>query len=335
MHKRPLGQSGIMASVVGCGTWAIGGWCWGGADDAASIKAIHAAIDAGINLIDTAPAYGFGRAEEIVGQAIHGRRDKVVIASKCGLIWGEEKGEHFFDSDAETYEATNPDRRVFRYLGPESIRREVDASLRRLGVETIDLMQTHWQDSTTPIEATMDCLLDLKRQGKIRAIGVCNATVEQLKQYQSRGPVTVDQEKYGMLDRGLENDLIPHCHKTGVAVLAYSPLAMGLLTGKVTASRAFGAGDVRANDPRFSIDNRVKVAAMLDEFRPVADRRGLTLAQLVIAWTVAQRGVTHALVGARDTKQAAENAAAGAVTLDAGELRTLSDALSRHAAALA
>ncbi len=331
MQTRPLGSSGIEASVVGLGTWAIGGWMWGGVEEAEAIQAIQANVAAGGNLIDTAPVYGFGRSEEIVGKAIRGRREQVVLASKCGLIWDAAKGVHFFDSGAAGIGVGEANYHVYRYLGPESIRREVEASLRRLQVDCIDLMQTHWQDGSTPIADSMACLLDLQRQGKIRAIGVSNVTPEQLDSYVAAGPVASVQELYSMLDRDQEAKLLPVCRHLGCAFLAYSPLAQGLLTGKIGPERVFPDGDQRRRKPRFSVENRQRVAAMLAQFQPVADRHRLTLSQLAIAWTVHQPGVTHALVGARTPEQALENAAAGNVRLTAEDLAQMAAALANFA----
>jgi len=321
VRYRSLGQSGIQASVVAFGAWAIGGWPWGGTDESNAIAAIHKALDLGMNLIDTAPAYGLGLSEEIVGKALQGRRDKAIIATKCGLVWHTDKGTYYF---------TEYDKPVYRYLGPESIRYEVEQSLKRLRTDYIDLLQTHWQDPTTPIEDTMGELLRLKDEGKIRAIGVSNVTVEQLEAYRRVGPVDSDQELYSMLDRRIEADLLPYCREHNIAVLAYSPLAQGLLTGKVGPEREFPQGDMRRNNPRFSVENRRHIAAMLDEFRPIADDRGITLTQLVIAWTVAQPGLTHALVGARNPEQVEENAGAGDVELTAEELNVINNAISKY-----
>ncbi|TAM81708.1 MAG: aldo/keto reductase [Acidobacteria bacterium] len=314
MEFRPLGESGIEASVVGLGAWAIGGWMWGGTDERKSVEAIQASIDAGINFIDTAPAYGMGLSETIVGKAIGDRRQQVVVATKCGIVWHTDKGTPFISQNGRT---------MHRYLGPESIRYEVEQSLKRLNTGHIDLYQTHWQDQTTPIEETMATLLDLKREGKIRAIGVSNATVEQIEKYRRLGPVDSGQEKYSMLDRGIETGYLPYALKNNIAVLAYSPLAYGLLTGKVAPGRQFPADDIRHNNPRFSEESRKQVLAMLERMRPIAERHDLTLAQLVIAWTVVQPGLTHALVGARNAQQARENAAAGNVTLSREELENL------------
>ncbi len=323
MRYRPLGQSGIEASVVGFGAWAIGGWMWGGADEREAIRAIQASIDEGINFIDTAPAYGLGRSEEIVGKAVAGRRDQVVIATKCGLVWHTARGTLFFEEEG---------RPVYRYLGRDSIRYEIEQSLKRLGTEYVDLYQTHWQDPTIPITETMAALLDLKREGKIRAIGVSNATVDQLQEYLRLGPVDADQERYSLIDREHEAMLIPFCRGHGVAVIAYSPLANGLLTGRIAPERKFPPGDLRWNNPRFSIENRMRVAQALGSVRDIADRHGMSLTQLVLAWTVAQPGVTHALAGARNPEQSRDNARAALAELPPEDLERIGEAFRQFQA---
>lgn len=326
MQYRPLEQSGMNTSVIGLGTWAIGGWAWGGTDEAMAVDAIRAGIDAGVNLLDTAPCYGLGRSEEIVGKAIVGRRDRVIVATKCGLVWHTDKGAHFFDEEG---------RPVHRYLGRESIAFEVEQSLRRLNIDCIDLYQTHWQDATTPIEETMSTLMELKAQGKIRAIGVSNAALEQMDEYRAVGPLDTDQELFSMLDRQMEAKSLPYCVKRNIAMLAYSPLGLGILTGKVGPERVFGPGDWRGDHARYTQENRTKIAGMLAEIAPVAEARGLSMAQLVIAWTIAQPGVTHALCGARSPEHAIENAKAGDVVLTDVELATINDAVRRHAPGIA
>jgi methylglyoxal reductase len=331
MKYRSLGKSGMEASVVGLGTWAIGGWMWGGADEAESVRAIHAAIDAGLTLIDTAPVYGFGLSEEIVGKAIRDRRDKVVLATKCGLVWHEERGELFFASD-EKHPTDDGQIKVYRCLAPETIRREVEWSLKRLGTDRIDLLQTHWQDSTTPVAATMHTLMELKKEGKIRAIGCSNATPEQMGEYRAAGQLHVDQELFSMLDRKHQRANLPYCAKHKIAFFAYSPLAQGLLTGKIGPDRTFRDGDQRRDKPRFSAENRLKIQGLLDLFRPIAERHGVSLGQLAIAWTLSQEGCSHALVGARTARQAIENTKAGAVELTPEELQAMGKAIEEHAA---
>jgi aryl-alcohol dehydrogenase-like predicted oxidoreductase len=326
---RPLGESGIDASVIGFGAWAIGGWMWGGTNESDAIRAIHAALDAGINLIDTAPIYGFGSSEEIVGKALKDRRDQALIATKCGMVTGTKAGSPKFRSTAlGSSEHGHIDVRIYNH--PDSIRDEVEWSLRRLQTDRIDLYQTHWQDPTTPIDDTMDALLALKQAGKIRAIGVCNASVDQMRQYASRGQLDSDQEKYSMLDRGLEAEQLPYCREQHIAVLAYSPMALGMLTGKIGPEREFAAGDIRGKQPRFSRENRAKVANMLRDMKPIADRHKLTLAQLVITWTASQPGLTHVLCGARTPEQASENAAAGTVELPATDMQAVNAIVARQ-----
>jgi methylglyoxal reductase len=328
MNYRSLGRSGIEASVVGFGTWAIGGWMWGGVDENDAVKAIHSGIDAGINLIDTAPVYGFGVSEELVGKAISDRRDNVILATKCGLIWHKQKGDFFFISDNLNIDDQGQIK-VCKCLSPESIRYEVEQSLRRLKTDYIDLYQTHWQDCTTPIEDTMGTLMELKKEGKIRAVGCSNATPEQMDIYRSAGVLDVDQELYSMLDRKHEDDNLPYVDEHKISFFAYSSLAQGMLTGKIDAERTFEEGDQRREKERFSLENRKRVNSMLDLFRPIASKHNLTLGQLAIAWTVAQPGCSHALVGARNPEQATENARAGEVTLSADELKQMKTIIDR------
>jgi methylglyoxal reductase len=321
MIYRKLGSSDIEVSAVGFGAWAIGGWMWGGADQAQAVSAIHAALDNGVNLIDTAPIYGFGRSEEIVAQAIRDRREKVVLATKCCLVWDREEGEFHFHANDEGITMRPSEKKVYKCLRPDSIRAEVERSLTRLKTDYIDLYQTHWQESTTPIADTMAALLKLKRQGKIRAIGVCNAKVEHLRAY---GQIDSDQEKYSLLDRDIErNGSLDHCRENNIAVLAYSPLANGLLTGKIRPDRQYNAGDLRKMNRRFMAASVERVNAMLEQLRPIAERHRATLGQLVIAWTFSQPGMTCVLCGARDAQQAAENAAAGQIALSPDEIETI------------
>lgn len=323
---RLIGRSGISASAVGLGTWAIGGWMWGGTDEAAAVRAIEASIDAGISLIDTAPAYGLGRSEELVGAAIRGKRDRVVIATKCGLNWHHGKGNHFFD------EAGHP---VHRYLGADGIAYEVEQSLERLGTDYIDLYITHWQDPTTPVADTMEALLKLKRAGKIRAIGASNLGMAELEGYVAAGQLDAIQERYSMLDRGIEQTLLPIATRYDVATLSYSSLALGLLTGTVSADREFTGDDQRRDDPRFCVENRRHALAFAAEIAPLAAAEGASVAQLVIAWTLQQPGITFALCGARNPAQAIDNARAGELELSGDDLATIDRAAAAHLVAIA
>ncbi len=316
---RDIGGSGVAASAVGLGTWAIGGWMWGGTDEAESISAIHASLDAGVTLIDTAPAYGLGRSEETVGKALAGRRDKAVIATKCGLVWHTNKGRHFFDQDGKP---------VHRYLGRDAIFHEIEESLRRLRTDYIDLYITHWQDPTTPIGETMRALEDLKASGKIRAIGASNVGTDELRDYISVGGLDAIQERFSMIDRDIEADLLPLTRANGIATLSYSSLALGLLSGAIGPGRVFSGDDQRRDNPRFSAANREKTLAFADAIRPVADRHSASIAQTVIAWTLAQPGVTFALCGARNAAQALDNARAGTIRLDADDQTAIDTAIS-------
>lgn len=343
MHMRPLGESGIQASTVAIGTWVMGGWMWGGADESESIAAVHAAIDEGINLLDTAPIYGFGHSEMVVGKAIKDRRDKVIIATKCSMVINAPGGRSVGRSTSAG-PAEHGHLEIKIWNNPDSIRDEVELSLKRLGTDYIDLYQTHWQEQETPIEDTMGALVKLKEEGKIRAIGVCNATTEEMDRYRSVGQLDSDQEQYSMIHRKLEGgsqlgedglvDQLGYCLKNNVAVLAYSPLVLGLLTGKVGPDREFPESDLRSKQKRFSKGNRQMVADLLAKFQPVTDKHGCTMAQLVIAWTVSQPGLTHALVGARTAQQAKENAAAGRITLDAEDLALMNSLVRSDATAL-
>lgn len=330
MRTRPLGPSGIEASVIGFGAWAIGGWMWGGADEGDAVDAIRAALDQGINLIDTAAIYGFGLSEEIVGRAVRDRRERALLATKCTMVCDPTCGQLKFRSNAS---GPDPNGHIAIHVcaRPDSIRRELEDSLKRLGTDHVDLYQTHWQDPTTPIEDTMAALMDLKQQGKIRAIGVCNATSQDMERYRRIGPLDSDQEPYSMIDRQIERDQLPYCRQHGVAVLAYSPLARGLLTGKFGPDRTLNPGDHRAALPRFSVENRRRIAEMLHQMQPIAERYRLSPAQLVIAWTLHQPGLTHVLCGARNRQQVQENAAAGDVELSPEDIGRVDDILARHA----
>lgn len=318
---REIGQTGIKATAVGLGTWAIGGWMWGGTDEDNSIRAIQASIDEGITLVDTAPMYGKGVAETIVGKALKGRRDKVVLTTKCGLVWHARKGNKFFDYDGKP---------VHRYLGKESIIHEIEVSLKRLGTDVIDHYITHWQDPTTPIDELMETLEALKKQGKIRSIGASNTSLDEIKQYVAAGTLDAIQEEYSMVKRDIENSLVPYCVSNNVSVMSYSSLALGLLAGKIGPDRVFDGDDQRKDNPRFSLSNREKVARLMNAIEPIAENHRATKAQTIIAWTVQQPGITFSLCGARDEKQAVENAGAGRLQLNASEIDVINKAAADH-----
>jgi methylglyoxal reductase len=326
MRYLKLGNSGIEASVVGLGAWVLGGGSiWGAdTDDNESADTVRAALDAGVNLIDTAPAYGFGRSEIVVGKAIRGRRDKVVLATKCGLWWDDQRGSFFTEFDGKS---------LYRSLRPDTIRIEVENSLRRIGTDHIDLYQTHWPSAApdkTPIADTMACLMKLKDQGKIRAIGVSNVSLDELRENCRCGAVASDQFRYSMLSRDAEKDVLPYCRKHDIATLTYMSLEQWLLTGKVGMDREFKPGDFRTNEawnPWYKRENRKRVLDLLAGFKTLAEKYGCTTAQMVIAWTVAQPGVTHVLAGARRVAQARENARGGDIKIEDNDLQGMRKAV--------
>lgn len=319
MEMRRLGRSGLAVSKVAFGAWAIGGWQWGGSEDDAAVDALRAGIEAGMTSIDTAPVYGFGRSERVVGRALLGLRERAQVLTKVGLVWEEERGEFFFEGPDQDGIV----RRVYKNSRPDSIRREVEASLRRLGVERLDLVQIHWPDATTPLSESLGALVELRTQGKLCEIGVSNFTPGQLAQASAalgEVPLASTQERYSLVARGIEQGALPWAIAHGVGVLAYSPIEQGLLSGKVGPERVFPAGDNRANRGTFTPENRRRVNALLERVvRPPAERLGATWAQVVIAWTLARPGITCALVGARRPEQARENARAAELELTPAE----------------
>lgn len=322
MKQRPLGNSGISASIIGLGAWVLGGGkLWGtDTDDNESVSTIQAALDMGINLIDTAAAYGFGRSETVVGRAIQGRRDRALVATKCGMWWDDERGSFFTELDG---------KKVYRSLRPDTLRIELENSLRRLGTDYIDLYQTHWPSvppDFTPISETMATLLKFKEEGKIRAIGVCNVSRDELLQNIQHGKIASNQFRYSMLHREAEQEILPECASQGLATLTYMSLEQGLLTGKIGMDRVFQPTEFRANE--FWNDwlipaNRRRVLDLLDSWSDLTAKYNCTLAQLVIAWTAAQPGVTHVLCGTRNLAQLQDNARAGELALASPDLERM------------
>lgn len=319
MDYRTLGTSGIEVSPVIFGAWAIGEWMWGPQDHNDAIAAIRTALDAGINAIDTAAVYGFGRSEELIAEALQGRRrEDVVLLTKFGLRWdhGEKGTVRFF----ETKDMAGRVLSIYKYASPESVIEECEQSLRRLKTEYIDVYQIHWPDEATPIEETFGAVARLIEQGKVRAAGVSNCTPEQIARANAVTPLATSQPPFSMLLRDAEKDVIPFCRENHVGVIVYSPLQRGLLTGKIKPGHVFAEGDHRAGNVFFKPENIQAVNSFLENIRPLAEAHNATLAQLVIAWTIRQPGVTAALVGARNAKQAVENAAAMRLTLSDEEL---------------
>ena len=326
MEYRKLGNTDLTLSVITFGTWAAGGWMWGGTEQNDSVNAIREAFDAGITSIDTAPAYGQGTSEEIVGEAIKTLpRDKVQILTKYGLRWDLKKGEFYFksiDNDGNPID-------MYRYAAKESIIEECENSLRRLGTDYIDLYQIHWADPTTPIQETMEAVAQLIKNGKVRYAGVCNYDVTQMDEAAKYINLVSDQVPYSMLRRKIENELVPYLIENKKSVLVYSPLQLGLLTGKMKPGHKFPDGDLRNDSIYFKDENINRVNTFLNKIKSIADEKNITLAQLVIRWTVEQPGITIALVGARNPKQAKENAKAADVKLSVDEISFISTELDK------
>jgi aryl-alcohol dehydrogenase-like predicted oxidoreductase len=315
MHKRQLGTSSVKITPLVLGTWAIGGWLWGGTDEKDAIAAIHASIDHGVTTIDTAPIYGMGLSEEIVGKAIEGRRDQIVIATKCGMRWDSEKG-------TEPWDSQDPQGRpviIRKYLKPESIAYECEQSLKRLKVDAIDLYQIHWPDLGTPIEESWGAMVKLLEEGKVRAIGVSNYNLKQLTEAHAIYPVHSIQSRYSLMRRGIEEDIVPFCLNNNIGILAYSPLERGLLTGKIGIHQKFPQGDHRADQPVFSLSSRERVHQVLETIRPIAERHNATLSQIILHTTFHMPGITGVLAGARNKAQAVENGKAAEVHLSKKE----------------
>jgi aryl-alcohol dehydrogenase-like predicted oxidoreductase len=287
MDKRTFGNTDIQVTPVGLGTWAIGGWMWGGTDEAQSIDTIHRAIDKGIGLVDTAPVYGFGRSEEIVGKALSdGRRDQVALATKVALTWNDDH------------------EKVWRDASASRIEREVEDSLKRLQTDRIDIYQVHWPDPKTPMEETARALEKLYRAGKIRAIGVSNFTPSQMDELQKSVPLHSLQPPYNLFEREIEQDILPYCRENGIGTITYGGLCRGFLTGKMREDTQFTGDDLRKNDPKFQGDRYrqyLNAVAELDAF--ARERYQKSVLVLALRWLVDQPGVTTALWGARRPEQ--------------------------------
>jgi len=319
MEYRNLSNSDIKISAISFGAWAIGGWMWGGADKKDAIDALETAIDLGMTSIDTAPIYGFGKSEKLVGQVINNKRDKVQILTKYGLRWDTKEGEFYFNSFNEKGEEMS----IHRYAGSESLIKECEASLHRLQTDYIDLYQIHWNDPTTPIEDTMEAVSKLLEQGKILSAGVSNYTAEQMKQADSIINISTNQVPYSMVLRDIERNLVPYCLKNNKGILAYSPLQRGVLTGKITSDYRFNEGDHRPTTPYFKEPNISRINNFLAKIKPIADDYSISIPQLVIYWTIQQPSIQSALVGARNSLQVKENLKAGEIELDSDVIATI------------
>jgi aryl-alcohol dehydrogenase-like predicted oxidoreductase len=290
------------------GTWAMGGgdwkFGWGPQDDQASIDAIHAGIDQGINWIDTAPIYGHGHSERVVGKAIKGIRNSLIIATKCGRVW---------EGDS---------REIGKSLRAESIRQEVENSLQRLDIEHIDLYQMHWPQPDEEIEEGWTTIADLIKEGKVRFGGVSNFNLDQLKRAQAIHPIASLQPPYNMLRREIEPEMMDYCSANQLGIIAYSPMQAGLLTGKFSKERAESLpdSDWRSRHPFFNEPELQLNLELVERLREIADQKNTSLPQLALAWVLRRQEVTAAIVGAREPQQIQETAQAGSIQLDPEEI---------------
>ena len=322
MRYKKLGNSDIDVSVVALGAWAIGGDSnWGASDDDMSIRTIHEAHDLGITLLDTAPAYGLGHSEEVVGKALKGRRSDFVLSTKCGLVWDGGEGSVLMSRDGVT---------LLRNLSAKSVRKQLDESLKRLQTDYIDIYITHWQATEpflVPIEETMGVLNELVKEGKILGIGISNVTADQIDEYSKFGKIALIQQKYSMLDRTHEATLMPKCKEHGITFQAYSPLERGILTGKVRMDTEV-VGQAKDKIMWYQPEHRARLLAVLDSFKPICDKYDCTMTNLAIAWTAAQMDNMNVLCGARKVDQVADNAKGGDIVLDQVDIDTMNAAVA-------
>ena len=315
MEYTQLDGTDIEVSRIGLGTWAIGGWMWGGSDEAESIAAVQAAVDHGITLVDTAPIYGFGASESLVGRALSegGRRERAVVATKVGLEWSDDH------------------KRVRRNATRARIEREVEDSLRRLQTDRIDLYQVHWPDPATDAEETARAMEDLYRAGKIRAIGVSNFSPEQAAAFRAAAPLHASQQPWNLFERGIEADVVPESREHGTAILAYGALCRGLLSGHMQRDREFTGDDLRKADPKFRQPRFDQYLAAVDELERFARehyQRGVR--DLAVRWLLDQPGLTSALWGARRPAQLEGIDAVWDWQLDAAASREIGHIVERH-----
>ena len=322
--KNTLPGTDIEITPIAFGAWAIGGWLWGGTDEKEAIEALEKSIDVGITSIDTAPVYGFGLSEELVGKAIKGKRDKVQILTKFSMNWHEKVG-HLKFTDIKM----NDGKIVDLYINGRKKRviEECEESLKRLNTDYIDLYQLHWPDPTTPIEETMEAIELLKQQGKILAGGVSNYSVDQMKEATKYTQLSTNQVPYSMVLRDIEKDLVPWSLENNIGIIAYSPLQRGILSGKVKPGYKFNEGDSRNTYPYYLEPNLSRINSFLDSIQPIADKHKVTMAQLVLRWTIQQPAITCVLAGSRTSKQIEENAVALNFELSQEEIQSINQKL--------
>ena len=319
MNKKRLGNSDLWISQLGLGTWAIGGgdnpYGWGVQDDDDSIRTIQRAIDLGINWIDTAKGYGHGHSEEIVGRALKGRREKVIIATKCGILWKEDGSD------------------IYGHLKTGSIKAEAESSLRRLQTDVIDLYQIHWPLPDEDIEEGWQAISDLIAEGKVRFGGVSNFSVAQMKRIAPIHELTSLQPPYSMFRTDIESEILPYCGEHNIGVIVYSPMQSGLLSGKFNAERAASlpVDDWRKRDPNFNDPILSVNLETVDKMKDIAMQHGISMAVLAIAWTLRHPQVTAAIVGARRPSQIEETTKASEVAIDESSWQVIDELLAERA----
>jgi aryl-alcohol dehydrogenase-like predicted oxidoreductase len=317
MQKRQLGNSDLQITPIGIGAWAMGGgdWAfsWGHQEDNNSIEAIHTALDAGINWIDTAAIYGLGHSEEVVGKAIAGRSNRPYIFTKCALVWDDK-------------------RQISRSLKADSVRREVEASLRRLKIDVIDLYQIHWPDPEPEIEEGWQTLAQLRREGKVRHIGVSNFNVAQMKRAQKIAPITSLQPPYNIVTADIEKEVLPFCREHNIGVIVYSPMKSGLLSGKMTRERIakLPPDDFRPRTVSFKEPLLTRNLGLVEVLRGIGDRHGRTPGEVAIAWTLRDPVITGAIVGMRSADQAKQIVRSAEFRLSPDEVREIEAYLKAH-----
>ncbi|MDD4859599.1 MAG: aldo/keto reductase [Dehalococcoidales bacterium] len=322
MEYRKLGWTDLNLTTIGLGTWAIGGgdwsFSWGPQDDKESLATISLAIEKGINWVDTAPAYGLGHSEEIVGKALKHLQRKPIIATKCGITWNKE-------------------RKTSRQLSGKNIRQEVEASLKRLGVDVIDLYQIHWPDPDSELESAWQQISNTVKEGKVRYAGVCNCSIGQLKRIQPIHPVASLQPPYSMIERGAEDiGLLDYCREHNIGVVVYSPMQKGLLTGKFTRQRIeqLPEDDHRRKDPNFQEPRLSANLDLVENLQELARKRRITASQIAIAWVLRRPEVTAAIVGARRPSQVEETFLAGDLNLSDEDIKAINQIIAGHRKAL-
>jgi methylglyoxal reductase len=300
-------ERGVNISRIALGTWAIGGSNWGEYDEGEAVKAIETAIDNGINIIDTAPAYGDGHAERLIGKIIKGKRDKIIVATKCGL---------------------DIDKNYINNLSPEFIDYELTQSLKRLQTDYIDMYQCHWPDPNTPIGDTMEALMRFQEEGRIRYIGLANFSIDEIRESIGYAAITSVQPHYSLLERSIEKDILNTCIGNGIAVLSYGSLGGGMLTGKYTERPQFSDDDARSFFYGFFQEKYwLKVKDLVGTLMDIAHDKNAKPSQIAISWILSRRGITSAIVGARNAEQIVENIGGVDITLSADEIETV-DSLS-------